>query len=251
MDDEQLHDLAPAYSVDALDPQEQQAFEAHLADCPDCQDLVTELREAAVGLSEGLDLAPRPELREQVLRQVAAEAAAQPSRLRDVDTLRRPRSARPSPGGRRTGGQGRRPGQWLAAAAAAVVLAAGVWGATTLLGEDDLAARVVAAQDAREHRAETSEGELVVITSAAMEAAVLRLPDDLDSPEAGTTYQAWFVGADGSARSAGLISGQALDTGETLLEGEFSGAAAVALTVEPEGGSEQPTVEPFVVVPLS
>ena len=42
---------------------------------------------------------------------------------------------------------------------------------------------------------------------------------------------------------------QALIAG-TVLEGALTGAVAVAVTVEPEGGSQQPTSEPFVVVPL-
>jgi anti-sigma-K factor RskA len=131
-----------------------------------------------------------------------------------------------------------------------VVLAGGTWGITQVLGADP-AERVVAASDAREYSASTDVGTVEVISSADRDAAVLRLPTDVELPPEGSVYQAWFVGADGSARSAGVLTGELLEDGDILLEGTPDGAAALGLTVEPDGGSEQPTTEPFAVVPLS
>lgn len=223
--DAHLHDLVAPYALDALDELEREEFEAHLSACGACQEEVAELREAAVALSEGMEVAPPAHLRRRVLDQVAAEAG-------------RNRTTAPS-----------RRGWWLAAAAA-VVVGAGTWGAVELMDARDPAGQIVRAQDAREFDASTPEGDLTVIASAAQDAAVLRLPADLGAPPQGQVYQAWYVGTDGSARSAGVLEDAALADGETVLEGALTGAAAVALTVEPEGGSEQPTSEPFVVVPL-
>jgi anti-sigma-K factor RskA len=131
-----------------------------------------------------------------------------------------------------------------------VVLVTGTWGVTRVLGADP-AERVVAASDAREYSASTDVGLVEVVSSADRDAAVLRLPSDVDPPPEGSVYQAWFVGSDGSARSAGVLTTEVLQDGEVLLEGTPQGAAAVGLSVEPAGGSDQPTTEPFVVVPLS
>ncbi len=244
--DEDLHDLAAPYALDALDGDEQERFEAHLRTCPTCRAEVEDLREAAVGISEGIEVAPPPALRERLLQQVAAEAAASATEgsVRRLDDhrpgQRRPGADRPADGGRR----------WWLAAAAAVVVGAGAWGAVEVLGQGDPADRVVQAQDAQEYEVDTPEGALTVIASAGEDAAVLRLPSGLEAPPQGQVYQAWWVGADGTARSAGLLAEEAVQDGETLLEGAYAGAAAVGLTVEPAGGSDQPTSEPFAVVPL-
>lgn len=232
-----LHDLAAPYALDALDEAEREQFEEHLSSCPACRHEVAELQEAAVALSEGMELAPPADLRRRVLDQVAVEAAGSgPSagELVETETAQRQRPRR---------------GWWLAAAAA-VVVGVGTWGAVELLAAPDPATQIVQAQDAREYDARTPEGDLTVIASAAQDAAVLRLPTALADPPRGQVYQAWYVGADGSARSAGVLAEDALEEGETVLEGSLTGAAAVAVTVEPEGGSQQPTSEPFVVVPL-
>jgi anti-sigma-K factor RskA len=219
------HDLAAPYALDALSDREREDFETHLSACPACRAEVADLREAAVALSDGLELAPSAELRRRVLDEASAE----------------PRPAEALPG---------RPSRrgWWVAAAAAVVIGAGTWTATQLLDAQDPTSRIVEAADAQEFDA--AEGDVTVIASAQQDAAVLRLPADLEPAPQGKVYQAWYVGADGSARSAGLLTAEVIEDGETVLEGDVEGAAAVGLTVEPEGGSDQPTSEPFTVVPL-
>lgn len=237
---EQVHDLAPAYAVDALDPAERAWFESHLQGCPDCSALVAELQEAAVELSAGLEVAPPEALRGRVLAAVAAD----PRPRQDVVVpLRRERRAQA------TGLPGRT-SRWLLAAAAAAAVVVGVWGVTELTAADPVQ-QVVAAEDAREYSADTSVGTVTVVSSTARDAAVLRLPDGVEPPPEGRVYQAWFVGADGTARSAGLVDEEQLADGELVLEGTPAGAAAVGLSVEPSGGSAQPTTEPFAVVPLA
>ncbi|WP_298746085.1 anti-sigma factor [uncultured Serinicoccus sp.] len=251
-DDE--HAGALAYAIHALDDDEQQEFEAHLAGCPSCQDEVDATREAMGMLSEDLAVEPPPGLRSRVLQQVAAEAAGaarqdvgEPAARQDADVTslasRRSRSSAQA---------GRRPsvGRWLAAAAAAVVLAGGVWGISQTL-DPDPTREVLQADDASEHTADTEAGPVAVTVSDAAGQAVVQLPGDFAAPQAGQVYQAWFVGPDGSARSAGLLTAQTVSEGRSLLEGAPEDAVAVGLTVEPEGGSSQPTSEPFVVVPLT
>ncbi|GGK69564.1 anti-sigma factor [Ornithinimicrobium pekingense] len=247
---EDLHDLAAPYALDALDDVERERFEEHLSACAACRAEVAELHEAAVALSEGIEVAPPADLRRRVLEQVATEAGGTGARVGDDSVDAPVEDAEPSTtsGPARLRRHPRR--TWWLAAAATVVVGAGAWGAVELLGPQDPATQIVQAQDAREYDATTPDGNLTVVASAAEDAAVLRLPAELDAPPGGQAYQAWYVGSDGSARSAGVLGPDDLEDGETVLEGALTGAVAVAVTVEPEGGSQQPTSEPFVVVPL-
>jgi anti-sigma-K factor RskA len=72
----------------------------------------------------------------------------------------------------------------------------------------------------------------------------------LSAPPAGKTYQLWFVRADG-ARPAGLFQPDANGQATQVLEGDLAGAEAMAFTVEPAGGSAQPTSKPLLTLPLT
>lgn len=252
------HDLAAPYALDAVDDLERARFEAHLSGCAPCQAEVRDLREAAAALSEGMQLAPPASLRQRVLDQVDAEphrlGSAAPGLTGGADGAdgANHTDSMDGTGGisgaepPATGSRSRR-GWWLAAAAA-VVIGAGSYVTSQVLEGQDPATRIVQAQDAREFDATT--GEATVIASADQAAALLRLPADLQPAPQGQVYQAWFVGGDGSARSAGLLTEDVLQEREVVLQGDPAGAAAVGLTLEPEGGSDQPTSEPFTVVPL-
>jgi anti-sigma factor RsiW len=63
-----VHDLAAGFALDALDDDEADEFEQHLAICPDCEDELAGLRVAAVALAFAGELAVPPAmLRERVL----------------------------------------------------------------------------------------------------------------------------------------------------------------------------------------
>ena len=61
------HEDAGAYVLDAMDPRERRAFEAHLAECAACQRDVREFRETLSGLKELVGQPPPPTLRASVL----------------------------------------------------------------------------------------------------------------------------------------------------------------------------------------
>ena len=159
---EDLHGLAAPYALDALSGTEREQFEAHLAACAVCRREVAELQEAAVSLSEGLELAPPADLRRRVLDQVATEAGDAPGDGADVQDEAR--------GGGEVGLAPDRPRPprraWWLAAAAAVVVGAGTWGAVELLDARDPAGQVVQARDAQEYVATTPDGDVTVVASA-------------------------------------------------------------------------------------
>ena len=76
----------------------------------------------------------------------------------------------------------------------------------------------------------------------------LRLPQ----LPANRTFQLWIVPSQGAPRSAGVFrsntSGEAIYSSQVSRNGLTP--AAVAVSVEPQGGSPAPTTKPFIVVPV-
>jgi anti-sigma-K factor RskA len=68
------HDLTAAYALDALDRDEAEAYERHLAQCEECREQLAELNETATSLAFGA-VAPAPpaRLRASILDAAAAE----------------------------------------------------------------------------------------------------------------------------------------------------------------------------------
>jgi anti-sigma-K factor RskA len=68
------HDLTAAYALDALDPDEAEAYERHLGQCEECREQLAELNGAAANLAFGA-VAPAPptRLRASILDAAAAE----------------------------------------------------------------------------------------------------------------------------------------------------------------------------------
>lgn len=68
------HDLTAAYALDALEPEEADAYERHLSRCEECREQLAELNETSAALAFGtVAPAPPPGLRESLLDAAAAE----------------------------------------------------------------------------------------------------------------------------------------------------------------------------------
>jgi anti-sigma-K factor RskA len=68
------HDLTAAYALDALDPDEAEAYERHLSQCEECREQLAELNETAAALAFGTAApAPPARLRTSILDAAAAE----------------------------------------------------------------------------------------------------------------------------------------------------------------------------------
>jgi anti-sigma-K factor RskA len=68
------HDLTAAYALDALDPDEAEAYERHLSQCEECREQLAELNETAAALSFCAVAPPPPAgLRASILDAAAAE----------------------------------------------------------------------------------------------------------------------------------------------------------------------------------
>ncbi|WP_166827608.1 anti-sigma factor [Brevibacterium limosum] len=151
---------------------------------------------------------------------------------------------------------------WLpyAAAAAALIVAAGsgvtVWqqsqrknqleeDLTTAQQQLDYSTRLMQADDLHTSTAELPEGGTVTVRSSESEQLIRLSPDDIGKPPAGKSMQMWVIGDDGP-ESAGLMTGEPV----TIAGHEFSADSVFGITVEPEGGSDQPTTDPVVAISL-
>jgi anti-sigma factor RsiW len=220
----ELHDQLAAYALDALDVHERDAFEAHLAECEACRLELADFRETAGMLAYAAEGPDPPEaLRERILEQAHAERPAQ-----SVVVLRPKRALRLT--------------AIAAAAAVAAAIGLGVW-ATSLSSSLDAERSAVAEQaraaavlaDASSTRVPMGErGELVRSPDGA---AVMVVRDLAAAPE-GKTYEAWVIDSGGPV-PAGLFEGGGTEI--VLLEQPVGEGSMVAVTLEPDGGSDQPT----------
>jgi anti-sigma-K factor RskA len=71
---------------------------------------------------------------------------------------------------------------------------------------------------------------------------------DLSAPPPGRVYELWLQDPQGEFAPAGLMPVAGDQT--LLLEGDASQAVAAGITIEPAGGSPQPTTEPIALFDL-
>jgi anti-sigma-K factor RskA len=249
-----IHVLSGAYALDALeDDVERRRFERHLAECEPCRIEVRSLRETAAVLTEAVATQPSPAFRSRVLDRVAT-------------TPQLPPAAGPAPGTAGSapgtaGPPGREDGRrnWrLGVAAATVALLAGAGlagvGAVELrraresARQDDRILAIVADPAARRASGAVTGGGSATVVVAGDRAVVLTA--GVRALAGDRAYQLWLV-RPGQVVSAGLgPSGD--DAGgawSRLVDGVRAGDV-VAVSVEPAGGSRQPTTTPLTTITI-
>jgi anti-sigma-K factor RskA len=82
------------------------------------------------------------------------------------------------------------------------------------------------------------------------EKGVVFIAAHLPPLDANRTFELWFIPAQGNPVPAGLFRNEADASAIYVRPGPVTNAAAVAVTVEPAGGSPQPTTTPFIVTKL-
>lgn len=238
MDQERFEDLKDAYVLGSLPEEERLEFEQYLMTHPDLQAEVEDLGTVAGFLAfSPREHEPPPELRRRIMDTVEAEAV-------------HPRANR------------RRP--WLAglleavgvrdlALVAASMLVIGLFSWSMILQGEvrDLQGRVQSLQSKPQDpqmialggtgTKQEAQAELVTLEGGR---AVLVAENMPPVPE-GKTYQIWVIKGD-TPQPSGLFEPKG-DSIAAVVEKPVEGADAVAVTVEPEGGSKKPTTEPMLV----
>jgi anti-sigma-K factor RskA len=240
------HDLLPLYALDSLPDHEREAFEVHLETCDQCLEELASYEPAVTRLAGEVGLAPRPALKANVMamiQDVPQEGHVTPSALTEqvTEPAAEPMVPR-QPAARRST-------NWFALAAAflALTLVAVSGGGLALWREtQDLQQQVAQAQeltsiltadDAELVAVDTQlPGNLRVAVAPSLNAGVV-LADDLQGPGQGRDFQLWTI-ENGEPKSAGLVAQRSGVLGGVI---DVTNAEAVAMSIEPEGGSEQPT----------
>ena len=79
---------------------------------------------------------------------------------------------------------------------------------------------------------------------------VVLIAAHLPTLQADRTFELWLIPASGKPVPAGTFNGESDSSAVYVYPGQTSGASAIAVTVEPAGGSPQPTTTPFIVSKL-
>jgi hypothetical protein len=238
--DRRLEEVA-AYAIDGLDPDRVADLEEHLAGCKRCQEELRWLSPAVQALPEAVERqAPPPELKQRLMAEVRADAAAEERRTRGEERRERAES-RPGIGewlrGLNLGGLTWKP---LAGLALVILVIAGGIGYAVGTGGGSGGA----------HTTEVEPGpngiEAKVVTED--DRGELHLANVKPLPK-GRVLEAW-VERDGIIEPVpALFAPDHAGLASTTIE-SMKDVSAVMVTREPEGGSKKPTTKPIVEVPI-
>lgn len=244
-----IHSLTGAYVADALEDNELEEFDNHLAGCTDCRDDVASLRETMAEIGALHEVSPPPALRSSILDAISstAQLPAEDSDVTPVMSVTPEEDTTTSNVVTPTHrfGRPRRPvATWLAAAAAVLAVALGgvtVWQQSNLQSiqaAEAQRAELITAPDLQVNHATLDGGELTYLVSLERGRAIMA-SSDLPDPGSDRSWQVWVM------QDAVPRSGAVVDVGGTVqawIDG-VDGGEALAITNEPRGGSPAPTGE--------
>lgn len=224
-----------AYAINALDAGETAALLAHLQTCDSCRAELADYQRVSAGLLSALPpQAPRPALK----RTLAA-------RLPSAQKIIRPRWQ-----------LGWSFSQFATATAFALLLGMNLFSSFQVRSlqnqQDELARHLEMEQSALAMIASpgaytlpVSDGNVAgsLIINSEKSSAILILAN-LPELEKGKTYQIWFIKPDGGRVSAGLINVNrdgSITIASLASKDSLQSYTGIGVTVEPTGGSDQPT----------
>jgi anti-sigma-K factor RskA len=244
----ELHLLTGSYALDALTSSERAEFEKHLARCVPCAEEVRGLRETAARLAMATAIAPPREMRARVLA-TAPLTRQLPPPGRNLLTI----------AGQRDGLRRIRPSQAgitgaiLALSAAVVFLLVTTAATHGQLQQAQASGRaiaaVLAAPDARIESVPASVGGTVTAVMSVRQHEAVVTAADIPAPPGTKVYQLWVMSSSG-ARSAGLLPASHSGSTALVLAAGVQPGDRLGITVEPAGGTAQPTTAPVVTMPV-
>ncbi|KMO74733.1 anti-sigma factor [Mycolicibacterium obuense] len=235
---EELLTLATPYALHALSDHEADDIDRRLSEAsPEVAEAfraeVRAVRETMAVIAEATAVEPPPELRAQVLRQIQRGGGGGAA-VRSLGPKRR---------------------RWatvMLAAAAVVAVGLGALGVGVAMrpsASESTTDQIFAAPDVRTVSGDIpGGGTATVVFSRERDSGVLVM-NNVTPPKAGTVYQMWLVAADGP-HSAGTMDAGAVTPSTTAVLPDLGSSQSLAFTVEPPGGSKEPTTPVFAQLPL-
>ncbi|RYJ05502.1 MAG: hypothetical protein EON52_11235 [Actinomycetales bacterium] len=230
-----LHGLLAPYALDALDADERSGFESHLDQCETCQAELPGLVETLSRVGESESATPPPALRSSVLAAVSTMPQQRP--VVSLDSRRRLRRTLP---------------QLVAAAAVVAAMVGGGFAAiehdnvSDMRADQERVTAIISAADATTTSGNVSTGGTLRVISSKSHSAAVVSGSSLKELPGDKVYQLWTM-HHGIPKDAGLLGTK---DGMVYVP-KLGDAVAVAVTVEPQGGSKEPTGEPVAVTDLA
>jgi anti-sigma-K factor RskA len=229
-----IHQLAAAYALDAVDDRERAEFEAHYPTCPVCRPEVAGFRETLSQVAAAVAVAPPASLKADVMAEISATRQLSPLLPDSVIDLASHRRRR------------QRMLRTLTVAAALIVIATGAFVVGRhSSGSDDYAteaAAVFAKTDTLNTTLTgTGTGSFKVAWSPSANKAVV-VGDGLADPGPGKAYELWLI--DDTGAHAVRLLDKASDQEVRRVVKVDGQPKEWAVTVEPQGGVDAPTSDP-------
>jgi anti-sigma-K factor RskA len=224
---------ATPYALHAMSESERADVDRRLAEGPPdvaraFADEVRAVREVMAVMSAATAVEPPDGMRDRVLAEIA------PATVREL----RPRIRR-----------------WQVAAmaaAAAVAIGLGALGVGMVMRpapSPSTAEQILAAPDVRTISGDIPGGGTATVVFSREKNAGVLVMNNVAPPKTGTVYQMWLIGAAGP-ESAGTMDAKAVSPSTTAVLPDLGDSEALAFTVEPPGGSPEPSSAPFAELPL-
>lgn len=242
----ELHDLAALYVVDALIADEIHEFEVHLAECLTCQKEVTDMRRVTEKLSRSVQAEPPPSLRTAVLARIS-ETSQEPASLTST-TAPAPASG-PQVRGNVVPLKPREPSRLPYLVAAAAVLLALGFGGWALQSHQDVneannqyaeMAQLLSAPDVRTVSASVPGGGSASVVISRTRGEALFVAAGMPTLANNKVYELWTVTT--VPARAGTFTPSTSPAVVSLPAAALS-ASRIAISVEPDGGSDKPTTQ--------
>ncbi|MBK5331489.1 MAG: anti-sigma factor [Ilumatobacteraceae bacterium] len=225
-----IHQLAAAYALDAVDERERAEFEAHYPTCAICRPELAGFRETLSQVAASVAVDPPASLKSSVMTEIGTTRQLSPLLRDPVVDLATHRMNR------------QRMVRSLFAAAALIALVIGAFAMGRQSGGNnfaDQAAAVFAKPDTLNTTLSgTGTGSFKVAWSPSSSTAVV-VGDGLPDPGRGKAYELWLV--DGSGPHAVRLLDRAADREVRRVVKVDGQPTQWAITVEPDSGVDKPT----------